>query len=101
LDATFITSRDDLVEVVRKRQDELNISCETIDQLAGLAERHYNKIACGLKGFGYVSSFLVLTALGLRIKIEEDPEATKRLRHRWMPRQTSRTRQASRRARVA
>jgi hypothetical protein len=37
-----------------------------------------------------MSVFLVLEALGLRIKIEEDPDATAGLRHRWTPRQIPR-----------
>jgi hypothetical protein len=67
----------------------LNISCETVDQLAGLADRHYSRI----KGFGWLTMFTVLPALGLRLRIEEDPDATARLRHRWTPRQGSRTNQ--------
>jgi hypothetical protein len=90
LDATVISSRDDLVAIVRKRQDELNISCETVDQLAGLADRHYSKLTSKVKGFGFLSTFVVLAALGLRLRVEEDPDAIARLRHRWTPRQFSR-----------
>ena len=87
MDATVISSRDDLVAIVRKRQDELNISCETVDQLAGLADRHYSKLTSQVKGFGWLTVFTVLPALGLRLRVEEDPDATARLRHRWTPRQ--------------
>jgi hypothetical protein len=90
VDATFITSRDDLVNIVRRRQDELNVSCLTVDEVAGLASGHFSKHTCGIKDFGFLSSFLVLAALGLRIKVEEDPEATARLRDRWTPRQIGR-----------
>jgi hypothetical protein len=86
LDATVITCRDDLVAIVRKRQDELNISCETVDQLAGLADRHFSKLTSKVKGFGFMSTFVVLKALGLRLRVEEDPDAIARLRHRWTPR---------------
>jgi hypothetical protein len=87
LDATPASSTADIVNIVRQRQDELNIACLTIDEIAGLAQGHYSKITCGLKGLGLMSVFVVLGALGLRIKIEEDPDATARLRHRWTPRQ--------------
>jgi hypothetical protein len=87
LDATVISSRDDLVATVHKRQDELNISCETVDLIAGLADRHYSKLTSKVKGFGFMSTFVVLKALGLRLRVEEDPDATARLRHRWTPRQ--------------
>jgi hypothetical protein len=83
LDATPIRSHDDLVAAVRQRQDELKISCETAGQVAGLADGHFAKLTCGLKSFGLVSLFLVLPALGLRLRLEEDPEASARYaRHR-------------------
>jgi hypothetical protein len=90
MDATVITSRDEFINIIRKRQDELNVSCLTVDDLADLATGHFSKLTSKVKGFGFVSSFLVLQALGLRIRIEEDPEATARLRHRWTPRRGSR-----------
>jgi hypothetical protein len=90
MDATVVTSRDDFVKIIRKRQDELNVSCLTVDDVAGLASGHFSKLTCGIKGFGFLTSFPVLQALGLRLRIEEDPEATARLRHRWTPRQFGR-----------
>jgi hypothetical protein len=86
LDATPISSREDLVALVRARQDELNVSCATADQLAGLADGHFSKLTCGSKGFGFLSLFLILPALGLRLVIEEDPKMTAKLRRRWLPR---------------
>jgi hypothetical protein len=93
LDATPANSTADIVGIVRKRQDELNIACLTVDEIAGLAQGHYSKITSGLKGLGLMSVFNVLEALGLQIKIEEDPDAVARLRHRWVPRQGARTNQ--------
>jgi hypothetical protein len=86
LDAKVVSSREDLIALVRARQDELNVSCATADQLAGLADGHFSKLTCGSKGFGFLSLFLILPALGLRIVIEEDPEMTAKLRRRWTPR---------------
>jgi len=84
--ATPANSAADIVGIIRKRQDELNITCLTIDEIAGLASGHFSKITCGLKGLGPVTLFLLLTSLGLKLLIVEDPEATERLRHRWTPR---------------
>jgi hypothetical protein len=86
LDATPIRDHDELVALVRRRQDELGVACVTIDQVAGLADGHFSKLSSGVKRFGPVSTFLVLSALGLRIRIEEDPEATTRFSPRWLPR---------------
>jgi hypothetical protein len=86
MDATPANSAADIVGIIRKRQDELNIACLTVDEIAGLASGHFSKITCGLKGLGPVTLFIVLTALGLRIRIEEDAELTAKLRHRWTPR---------------
>jgi hypothetical protein len=70
LDATPVYDRADLVAIVRRRQNELNISCETLDAIAGLASGHFSKLTCGTKGFGFLSTFLVLPALGLRLVVE-------------------------------
>jgi hypothetical protein len=87
LDATPANSIADIVGIIRRRQNELDIACLTVDEIAGLAQGHYSKITSGLKGLGIMSVFNVLEALGMRIKIEEDPDAVARLRHRWTPRQ--------------
>jgi hypothetical protein len=86
LDATSIRDHDQLVALVRRRQNELNLSCLAIDEVAGLADGHFSKLTCGIKKFGPVSIFLVLEALGLRIRVEEDPEAIAALAGRWQPR---------------
>jgi hypothetical protein len=65
MDATPIRDHDELVALVRRRQDELGVACVTIDQVAGLADGHFAKLTCGIKRFGPVSIFLVLSALGL------------------------------------
>jgi hypothetical protein len=90
LDATPIRSREDLITLVRARQDELYVSCATADQLAGLADGHFSKLTCGSKGFGFLSLFLILPALGLRLVIEEDPEMTARYGQRWTQRENIR-----------
>jgi hypothetical protein len=89
LNATAIRDHDELVALVRRRQNELKLSCLAVDEVAGLADGHFSKLTCGMKKFGPVSVFLVLEALGLRIRIEEDPEAIAKLAPRWRPRNES------------
>jgi hypothetical protein len=78
LNATAIRDHDELVALVRRRQNELKLSCLAVDEVAGLADGHFSN-TCGMKKSGPVSIFLVLEALGLRIRIEEDPEAIAKL----------------------
>ena len=89
MDATPIRDHDEMVALVRRRQDELGVACVTIDQVAGLADGHFAKLTCGIKRFGPVSIFLVLSALGLRLRIEEDPAAIAKFAPRWLPRNES------------
>jgi hypothetical protein len=86
LNVTPIHSYDDLVAAVRARQDELNVSCLTIDEIAGTASGHFSKITCNLKQFGLRSLFLFLPALGLKLQIVPDPDAIARYGLRWLPR---------------
>ena len=89
MDATPIRDHDELVALVRRRQDELGVACVTIDQVAGLADGHFAKLTCGTKRFGPFSMFWVLSALGLRIRIEEDPAAIAKFGPQWQPRNES------------
>jgi hypothetical protein len=89
MDATPIHDHAELVNLVRRRQEELGVACLTVDEVAGLAGGHFSKLTCGTKKFGLLSIFLVLSALGLRIRIEEDPEAIARFGPQWRPRNES------------
>jgi hypothetical protein len=89
LDATPIRDHDDLVALVRSRQEELGVACVTVDEVAGLADGHFAKLTCGIKRFGPISIFLVLEALGLRLRVEENPEAIAKFSSRWKPRNES------------
>jgi hypothetical protein len=86
-----VASIPELVAAVRARRDELNISHESIDALAGLAGGHFSKLVCDppIKGFGELSLKSVLGALALRIvvvRIEEDPDQRARMAKRWIKR---------------
>jgi hypothetical protein len=83
-----ITDYASLHETLRRRADQLKLSRATIDALAGLSEGHASKLLClshpkilGEKSFG-----LLLTALGLRLVPEADPEALAKYAARCEPR---------------
>ena len=86
-----IKTRDELLQVIRDRRDELNISHLTIDGLAGWADGYASKLLAPtpIKNLGPMSLGALLSALALGIvtvTIAEDPEQAARMVHRWTPR---------------
>jgi hypothetical protein len=84
-----ITDYDSLIQALRARANELSISRETIDNLAGLPDRYANKVLStgGRKRIGMQSLGLLLGALGLKLIAVPDEEALARNRSRMVPRQ--------------
>jgi hypothetical protein len=87
-----INTREDLLELLRERRDELRLTHEQIDHLAGWASGYASKVLSPepLKQLGEHSLSLVLGALALgiaRIEFVEDPVQAVRMRPRWTPRQ--------------
>ncbi|MGY4371119.1 hypothetical protein ACVW1A_007184 [Bradyrhizobium sp. LB1.3] len=87
----MIADREQLLQVVRDRRDELNISHETLDAITGLQGGYVSKLLADppMRGFGEMSLQALLDALGMRIAfavIMEDPEQAARVRGRWRPR---------------
>lgn len=87
----MIADREQLLQVVRERRDELDLSHETLDAISGLANGYVSKLMSDppVRGFGEMSLQALLDALGLRIAfavIMEDPERVERVRARWRPR---------------
>ncbi|MET4018148.1 hypothetical protein [Bradyrhizobium sp. S3.2.12] len=87
----IITTRDDLLDLLRRRRDELGLTHETIDHLTGWASGYASKVLSPepIKNLGEQSLGLVLAALGLgiaRIEFIEDPEIAARMRPRWTQR---------------
>ncbi len=88
---TVVTSKAELVEVIRRRRDELGITHATIDAITGWADGYCSKLMCDppMKNFGEMSLGLVLGALALgiaRVEIVEDPAQAERVRGRWVKR---------------
>jgi hypothetical protein len=73
----------ELQMALRARADALQLSRETIDEIAGLSPGHSGKLLNHppSKGFGPVSFFLMVQALGLSIALIEDQTMMKRLQH--------------------
>jgi hypothetical protein len=90
LTPTIVGSIPELLAALRARRDELQISNETIDDIAGLAERHTSKLLAAnfpSRSLGKVSFPLLLGALGMgiaRVEIVEDPEAVALVKDRWL-----------------
>ncbi|MCK1652251.1 hypothetical protein IVA88_12490 [Bradyrhizobium sp. 149] len=87
----MIADREQLLQVVRDRRDELNLSHETLDAISGLQNGYVSKLMADppMRGFGEMSLQALLDALGLRIAfavIMEDPDRAERVQARWRPR---------------
>jgi hypothetical protein len=84
----LVTGMPELIEVLRERRDLLNISHETIDELAGLPSGLTGKILAPepIRGVGYGSLGPLLGALGVAILVVEDSAAATRVHQRWIPR---------------
>ncbi|TYL87797.1 helix-turn-helix domain-containing protein [Bradyrhizobium cytisi] len=94
----LIGSREQLLQVVRERRDELDLSHDLLDCITGLQNGYVSKLLSDppVRGFGEMSLKAVLDALGLRIGfavIMEDQEQAERVRARWRPRKRRPTKQ--------
>lgn len=79
-----------LLSALRARRERLQLSIETLDELAGLTPRHSQKIL-GItpqRGLSRMTLPLLLGAMGLKLAIVEEEEAIKRLAPRWRKRQS-------------
>src|SRR6476620_3634046 len=94
---TEINTFEGLRLALRDRRVALDVSCETVDELAGIAAGHTSKLLSptGLKKLGNVTLPLLLGALGLRLILIEDGPALERVRSRLVPRQTNAIREAA------
>lgn len=83
-----IRSMAGLLEVIRARRDELNISHETIDSIAGLQAGYTSKMLAEkpIRGIGYMSLGAVLGSLGIGLVVVEDTEQRAKVETRWQKR---------------
>lgn len=83
-----IRSMSELLDVIRARRDELNISHETIDNIAGLQAGYTSKMLAEkpIRGVGYMSLGAVLGSLGIGLAVVEDTEQRAKVETRWQKR---------------
>jgi hypothetical protein len=86
-----VTNYTQLLDAIRRRKDELNVSFEILDAVSGLQSGYSAKLLSPrpVKRLGEVSLAALLGALGLRLVVRPDPDALSRVRSRLVPRQAS------------
>jgi hypothetical protein len=79
------TDHDSLVAVLRRRKAVLQLSDAVVDELAGLAAGHCNKVIgiAPVKALGRVTLSALLGVLALKLVVVEDPEQAARIGSRW------------------
>jgi hypothetical protein len=82
-----------LVDALRARRLDLDLSFALLDELSGLHSGYSAKVLAAEesssvhpKFLGRVSLAAILGALGLRLRLEEDPAALERIKPRLVPR---------------
>ena len=83
------------MECFRRRANELQLSRENIDAIAGWADRLAGKLLSPnpVRRIGMQSLQPMLAALGLKLIVAEDPDTLELYRHRRSPRNVSQVRQ--------
>src|SRR5262245_40784535 len=91
-----VVSYADLHHAMRARAEELEVSRQTIDDLAGLQDGYASKLLCDppVKRLSWDFAAIILPALGLKLALLEDQDALAKLQHRM-------TRRRGRSVRVA
>jgi hypothetical protein len=86
--AKVITSMPELVAALRARRDELNISHELIDDIAGLQSGYTSKLLAPTPGknLGYMSLGAIMGALGIGLVVVEDSARRALVEGRWSQR---------------
>jgi hypothetical protein len=84
----------DLLEAIRARKNELSLSHETVEDICGLTRSHWVKVFGPKpeKKMGWFMFGLILPALGIKLRVELDPEQARRMASRWEGRNTKQIR---------
>ena len=88
--ATF-DSYAGMLDAIRARVKELQLSGEGLDAYVGIPRGYYSKIARAkpIRRLGMTSFAPILNGLGLKCQFIEDPDGTARLKNRLPPRNAS------------
>jgi hypothetical protein len=84
-----IRSMPELVAALRARRDELQLTHETIDAIAGWPSGYAGKLLAPepIKNLGWSSLGLALNTFGIALVVVEDEEQKRRVEKRWTPRE--------------
>ena len=88
-DVPMIRGMPDLLAALRARRDQLELTHERIDDIAGFPSGYCGKLMAPepIKNLGWLSFGLALDALGVALVMVENPEQIKRVENRWIPRE--------------
>ncbi len=92
---TVVRNYTELVDALARVKNFLQLSNETLEQVAGLCAGHADKMLgpSRAKTVGPRSLDLLLGALGLELVVRPNPEAAKKMASRWEPRDRKQVRQ--------
>lgn len=79
----------DVLAALRARRDEVGITFETLDEIAGWPGRYGSKLMCDppVRNLGWSSMGLALGSLGTMLLMVEDEEQIRRVQGRWIRRE--------------
>jgi transcriptional regulator with XRE-family HTH domain len=83
-----VRNYSDLIVAIRAVKEFLGLSNETLEEIAGLTRGHVDKILgpSREKRIGHQTLPLILGALGIRLRVEVDPEQARCVASRWVKR---------------
>jgi hypothetical protein len=83
-----IRSMAELLAALRTCRDELQLTFETVDELAGWPDRYGSKLLAPepIKNLGWSSFGLALGVFGKKLLLVDDPPQIQRVKDRWTPR---------------
>jgi hypothetical protein len=84
----MIHSMLELLDALRARRDELQVSHQTIDHVAGFPDGYAGKLLAPepIKNLGWLSFGLALDALGVALILVENPDQVRLVEKRWIKR---------------
>lgn len=81
--AIDIFGHADLLDALRARKNELNLSHERLEDICGFTKGHIDKVWRGEKRMGWMFIPTILNALGLKIILTIDEPQVRLLQARW------------------
>lgn len=86
--STVINSMTGILDAIRARRDELNLSHEAIDALCGFPSGYTSKLLAKnpIRGVSHMSLTAILQALALGLVVVVDESQRQKVVGRWQPR---------------